>query len=148
MQQVWPQWYSKNMRRQQTWKAKLENTTTIIIVSQAAWYRMENSRKWGKNGRKIDNYPRPEMWKKKQSKTGQTVETWPQIRFCVVIEPFFPFSGRVQFSMVRPFFPIIGFRPVFHSIPGRLTRKTTTNNRTKNILSEQLVTANGNRIEH
>ena len=58
----------------------------------------------------------------KWSKNGENIEQWPQI-------PFFrhfgailsPFRGIGLFF--RPIFPVFGFRPVFHSIPGGLTRK-------------------------
>ena len=35
---------------------------------------------------------------------------------------FFSISGRGPFSLFRPIFPIFGFRTIFHSIPGGLTR--------------------------
>ena len=41
---------------------------------------------------------------------------------------FFPISGRGPFSIFCvQFFPIFGFRPVFHSTPGGLTRNLSDN---------------------
>ena len=71
--------------------------------------------KWEKIGQKIENGPRPEMGEK-----------WPEpenghkMGFGVI---FPPFRAEGHFQFFGQFFPIFGFRPIFHSIPGGLTRK-------------------------
>ena len=66
------------------------------------WPSARNGQKWPKNGEKI--------------------EKWPQIP---IVRNFWANFRPV--SIFRPIFPIFGFRAVFHSVPGGLTRKTSTN---------------------
>ena len=61
--------------------------------------------KWGKNGPKMAR------------KMGFGV-------IFLFFGPCFPISARGPLSIFDQFFPIFGFRPVFHSIPGGLTRKS------------------------
>ena len=96
-----------------------------FITSQSAWYRMENGakiRKWKKIGRKIENGPRPEMGKKWPQNGKKNRKMTPNPIFSPFWGHFFPISSRGPFSIFRPIFPIFGFWPVFHSIPGGLTR--------------------------
>ena len=43
--------------------------------------------------------------------------------FFTIFGPFFPHLGPRAIFYFRQIFPIFGFRPVFHSMPGELTRK-------------------------
>ena len=56
-----------------------------------------------------------QKWQKKKWDLGSFSMFWP------FLGHFSPVSGRGPFSILRPIFPIFGFRPVFHSIPGGLT---------------------------
>ena len=71
-----------------------------------------------KEWQKIENAPRPEMGKK-WCKSGKKIEK-------MVPKPIVsPFLGHFSlFLFFGYFLPIFGFWPVFHSIPGGLTRKT------------------------
>ena len=65
--------------------------------------------KWGKMAQK---------WRKNRKMT-------PNPNCSPFLGHFFPISGRGPFSIFSPIFShFFGFRPVFHSIPGGLTRKT------------------------
>ena len=95
---------------------------TICIVSQAAWYRMDNrpkSKMEKQTGQKIENGRRPEMEKMAQQWRKNGI--WGDIY--IYILPFPHFGPRAIFYVFANFcFLIVRFRPVFHSIPGRLTR--------------------------
>ena len=99
-------------------------TRQSTLASQAAWYRMENGPK-SKNGKKlakkIENGPRPEMGKNFPTNAEKMVLQFFR-RFWAI---FSPFRAEGHFLFFGQFFPIFGFRPVFHSIPGGLTRKST-----------------------
>ena len=79
--------------------------------------KLTKIRKWEKNGQKMENGPRPETEKKRPKKRKNGV--WGH--FSPFLDHFFPISGRGAFSIFWPIFPIFGFRPVFHSVPGGLT---------------------------
>ena len=76
--------------------------------------------KMGKNWPKNAKRPKcPEMGKKWQ-KWGKNAFSY----FFAIYGPFVShFEPWAVFSVFGPFFPIFGFRPVFHSISGGLTRK-------------------------
>ena len=62
---------------------------------------------------------------KKMAQKWQKIEKWPQIPFLAIFGPFFPpFPPEGHFLFFGQFFSLFGFRPVFHSIPGCLTRKS------------------------
>ena len=78
--------------------------------------------KWEEIGQKIENGPRPEMGKKWR-KNG----IWGHFSiFSPFLGHFFPISGRGPFLFFSQFLPIFGFRPIFHSIPGGLTRNQSS----------------------
>ena len=107
-----------------------ERKRHINIASQAAWCRIENGPK-SKNGKKlakkIENGPQPEMgkkWPKNGEKMGFGVIFLFFRHFWAI---FSLFRADAHFLFVGQFFPIFGFRPVFHSIPGGLTRNININ---------------------
>ena len=109
-----------------TWSQK-QLLTTSWVTSQAAWHRMENgpkSKNGKKIGQKIENGPRPKMgekWPKEWPENG----IWGHFSiFSPILGHFFPISGWGPFLFFGQFFPIFGFRLVFHSIPGSLTRNS------------------------
>ena len=63
---------------------------------------------------------RPEMGKKWQKNGKMT----PNPIFSPFLGHFFPFRAGGHFPFSGQFFPIFGFRPVFHSMPGGLTRNS------------------------
>ena len=75
------------------------------------------------NGKK--NWPKKlahgPKWPKNGEKNGKNA---PKSNFSPCLGHCVPISGGGPFSIFRPFFPIFGFRPVFHSMPGGLTRKS------------------------
>ena len=75
------------------------------LASQAGWRRKENggSPKMGKMPQKLENRPRK----------------WAHGNFGHSL----PISGHGQFSFFLAFIPILGFPPIFLSIPAHLTRK-------------------------
>ena len=59
----------------------------------------------------------------KMAQKYQKIEKWPQIPFFRQFWAIFsPFRAEGHFLFFGQFFPILGFRPVFHPIPGGLTR--------------------------
>ena len=89
------------------------------VTSQAAWCRMENGPK-SKNGK---NWPKNR--KGPSARSGEKmVQKWrkkkPKSHFFAIFVPFFPEGHFLFFGQS---FPVFGLRPVFHSIPGGLTRK-------------------------
>ena len=96
------------------------------FASQAAWYRMENGLK-SKNGKKL---AKNRKWPMARN-GGKMAQKWPKNGiwghfsiFWPYLGHFFPISGQGSFFFLPIFFPIFGFQPVFHSIPGGLTRKS------------------------
>ena len=90
---------------------------------------MENGPK-SRNGKKLakkkENGPRPETgekWPKNGEKMGFGVIFLFFRHFWAI---FSPFRAEGHFLFFGQFFPIFGFRPVFHSIPGGLTRNFST----------------------
>ena len=78
--------------------------------------------KMGKIGQKIENGPRPKMgkkWPRNGQKMGFGV-IFLFFRYFWAI--FSPCRAEGHFLFFGQFLPIFGFRPVFHSIPGGLTR--------------------------
>ena len=92
------------------------------LASQAAWYRMENGPKAKKTDQKIENSPTPEMGKT-WPKNGEKKKNYLISQFLPFLGHVFPISGRGLFLLFfSQFLPIFGFWPVFHCIPGDLTR--------------------------
>ena len=73
--------------------------------------------KMGKIARKIENGPRPEI-RKNGPKFGAF---------------FSPVRAVGRFLFFGQFFPIFGLRPVFHSMPGRRTRKQMRGSEPKEV---------------
>ena len=64
-------------------------------------------------------------WGKKRAKNREKFGVFFFLLFFAIFGPFFSrcrAEGHFLF-FGQIIFPIFGFRPVFHSIPGRLTRK-------------------------
>ena len=104
-------------------KKEFASGIVIRFASQAAWHRMENGpkkkigRKWDKICRRIANGPLPEM-----GQNGEKMGFGVIFHFFAIFGPFFsPFGRRAIFYFSAQFFPIFGFRPIFHSRPGGLT---------------------------
>ena len=88
--------------------------------------RESRDRSWciqvqGPIGREIENGPRPEMGKN-GPKMGKKKNN-PKSHFFAIFGPYFPHVGPCFFCFLR-IFSIFGFRPVFHCMPGGLTRNT------------------------
>ena len=87
------------------------------IASQAVWHRMEDRPK-AENGKKL-----VEKW----PKIGENNrELTPNLIFSPFLGQFCPFRAEGLFLFFGQMLPFFGFQPVFHSIPGRLTRNTTS----------------------
>ena len=95
------------------------------VASQAAWYRMENGPK-SKNAKKLAKnrkWPPARNGEKMAPKWQKKWGLGPFFNFFAIFGPFFPYFGpRAIFYLFGKFAPISGFRPVFHSMPGGLTR--------------------------
>ena len=93
------------------------------LASQVSWYRMENgpkAKKMGKNWPK--NSPWPEMGKKMAPK-GHKMEFGLILLVSRHFLAFFsPCRAVGHFLFFGHLFPISGFRPIFRSMPGHLTR--------------------------
>ena len=77
----------------------------------------EMGKKWPKNGEKIEK-----SCEKKQKND-------PKSHLFSILAIFSPFRAEGHFCYILGnFFPIFGFRPVFHSIPGGLTRNPKPKN--------------------
>ena len=90
---------------------------------------MENgpkSKNGKKFGQKIENGPRPEMGEKMAQKWRKNGNCGDFLFFHHFWALFFPVSGRGPFSIFCSIFPVFGFRPIFHAIPGGLTRNAKT----------------------
>ena len=81
--------------------------------------------KWEKNWPKNRKWPSARNGEKMAQKWRKNGKMTPNPIFSPFLGHFFPISGRGPFSIFGQFFPIFGFRPVFRSIPGGLTRKPT-----------------------
>ena len=97
----------------------------VCFASQATWYRMENGPK-SKNGK---NWPKNRKWP--SARNGEKLaQKWRKhgiwghfFYFCCHFWAIFSlFWAEGHFPFFGQFFPIFGFWPVFHSIPGGLTR--------------------------
>ena len=80
---------------------------------------------WPKNRK----WPIGPKWGKNRPKMVKKLDLGSFLYFFTFLGHFCPISGRGPFSFFfGQFFPIFGFRPVFHSIPGGLTRKARGEN--------------------
>ena len=86
------------------------------------WKTGRNPKMGKKVAKKIENGPRPEMGEKCPKNVGKMGFFY----FFAIFGPFFPYFRpmAIFFYFFGQLFPIFGFRPVFHAMPGGLTRNT------------------------
>ena len=85
--------------------------------------------KTGRNQKLGQNWPRNRKWLSARN-GGKMAQKWRKNGiwghfsiFSPFLGHFFPFWAGSHFLFFGQFLPIFAFRPVFHSIPGGLTRK-------------------------
>ena len=87
-------------------------------------WKTGRSPKMGKNWPKNRKWPSARNGEKMAQKWRKN-GIWGHFSiFCHFLGHFFPISGRGPLYIFWPIFSHFGFRPVFHSIPGGLTRKS------------------------
>ena len=89
--------------------------------------KMGRNRKWGdKKTREIGNGPGPEMGQNGPKNGGEkSKKRTPNPIFVMPLKgKFSPILGRGPFRFFGHFFPVFGFRPVFHCMPGGLSHST------------------------
>ena len=79
--------------------------------------------KMGKNWPKHRKWPSARNGEKMAQKWRNNRKTTPNPISAPFLGHFSPFRAEGHFLFFGQFFPIFGIRPVFHSIPGGLTRK-------------------------
>ena len=81
------------------------------------------SQKWEEIGQTKSKWPSDRNGEKMAQKWRKNRKITPNPIFCHFWATFSPFCAEGHFLFFGQFFPIFEFRPVFHSIPGGLTRK-------------------------
>ena len=90
-----------------------------MVASQAAWYRMENGPKHEHRKKWIEMAHCPK-WGKMAPKWRKNRKMTPFPHFWAILSPFWDVG---HFLLSDHFFLILALQPLFHSIPGSLTRK-------------------------